>query len=284
MFYLVTQLPLTNIQQSYPSINPLPLSSWFCKLWMYSDWGLVNTSPMIILYISVERLVNVKFTAKRLILRKNRNILIFTLIVTFINLIFYIPVCFYYYVDVSIINDTNASLTTTSLSCTISAEDNLKVSWMYLIFNGIVPYFLMIFFTLWLCYTIYQSRRRTEANRNIRKDVKFTITSISLNLAFIVLTLPESIADFYSEIFVDNGYMFCNLLFHSSYAINFYFLFAFNSVIRAEVLFFFRINNKKVSNDIILRMNTLTMQPRESIKGRSDYKTSAFVPRRGTNY
>jgi hypothetical protein len=78
MFYLITQLPLTNIQQSYPSINPLPLSSWFCKLWMYSDWSLVNTSPMIILYISVERLVNVKFTAKRLILRKNRNILIFT--------------------------------------------------------------------------------------------------------------------------------------------------------------------------------------------------------------
>ncbi len=154
---------------------------------------------------------------------------------------------------------------------------------MYLIFNGIIPYFLMIFFTLWLCFTIFQSRRRTEANRNIRKDVKFTITSISLNLAFVLLTLPVSIADFYSEIFVDNGYMFCNLLFHSSYAINFYFLFAFNSVIRAEVFLIFRVNNKKISNDANFRLNTLTMQPRESVKEGLGYKTSAFVSRRGTN-
>ena len=90
MFYLITQLPITNLQQSYPSINPLTEAEWFCKLWMFSDWSLANISPMILLYISVERLVAVKFPAKRFLLRKTKNILLFTIVVTIINLIFYI--------------------------------------------------------------------------------------------------------------------------------------------------------------------------------------------------
>jgi hypothetical protein len=253
MVYLVTQVPLLNIQQSYPSINPLTRSSWFCKLWMFSDYALVDTSPMIILYISVERLVAVKFPAKRFILRKHKIILIYTLVITVINLIYFIPVYLYYHIGVKFENETNSTI----LSCTVSKEDNEVISWMYLIFDCLIPYCLMIFCTLWLCYTIFQSRSRTEANRNIRKDVRFTITSISLNIAFIVLTFPISVANFVSSMFVDSIFQFCNLLFFTSYTVNFYFLLAFNRVIREEVYSFLGIRkNNPQLNTLSLRQTT----------------------------
>ena len=239
MFYLITQLPITNIQQSYPSINPLIMAEWFCKLWVYTDLALANTSTMILLYISVERLVAVKFPAKRLTLRKHKSILMFTIVITVINLIYYIPVYMYYHLNISNVNETNL----TSVSCTISTKDNQVISWMYLVFGEALPDLLMILCTLSLCMTIFQSRGRTEANRNIRKDVRFTITSITLNLAFIALTLPISVVNFFSNIFVDTIFSFCNILFFSAYAVNFYFLFAFNSIFREEIFSLMRINH-----------------------------------------
>ena len=232
MFYLVTQLPITNLQQSYPSLNPLTRAEWFCKLWIYSDLALPNTSPMILLYISIDRLVAVKFPAKRLIMRKHKNILLFTVVITLINLIYYIPMLFYYYVGIHVEPETNL----TRLSCTIDKEDNIIINWMYVAFNEVIPYFLTVLCTILLCVTIFQSRRRTEANQNIRRDVKFTITSISLNVAFIVLTLPISVVNFFSNIFVDTVFKFCNILFFSAYGINFYFLVIFNSIFREDLL------------------------------------------------
>jgi hypothetical protein len=246
MVYLVTQVPLINIHQSYPSINPLPYSSWFCKLSMYSDYALADTSPMILLYISIERLVAVKFPSKRFNLRKHKMILLYTLVITIVNLIYFIPVYLYYHIDSEFVNETNSTI----LSCTVSKEDNEVISWIFLVFDCIIVYLLMIFCTLWLCYTIFQSRLKTEANCNIRKDIRFTLTSISLNVAFIALTFPISIANFASSMFVDSIFQFCNLLYFTSYTVNFYFLLAFNKVIREEVFSFFGINkiNRELSN------------------------------------
>lgn len=255
MLFMITQVPIVNLAQSYPSINPLPRSEFFCKLWMFSDYALDNTSPMIIFYISVERLIAVKFPAKRHILKKHQNVLIFTIVITIVNLIYYIPVYLYYYIDVKVINTTNGT-TETLLACKIEDIDNDMVSWMYLTFNCAIPYVLMVCCTLFLCLTIFQSRKRTEANKNIRKDVKFTITSISLNVAFIVLTFPISIANFFGQTFVGTAFKFCNLLFFSSYTVNFYFLVAFNSIIKAEVLRFFRLKPKSASNNTTAKMST----------------------------
>jgi hypothetical protein len=253
MVYLVTQLPLSNIHQSYPSVNPMSDSSWFCKFWFFTDYGLANTSPMILLYISIERFVAVKFPSKRFILRKHTAVVLFTIGITVINLIFYIPVYLDYFIDVTFVNGTNQTVQ----SCNISGEDNEVISWMFLVFNCIIVYILMIFCTLWLCYTIFQSRSRTEANRNIRKDIRFTLTSISLNVAFIALTFPISISNFATSMFYDSIFQFCNLLFYSSYTVNFYFLFAFNKIIREEVYSFLRINKiKRESSNPSLRPTT----------------------------
>jgi len=161
----------------------------------------------------------------------------------------------YYYIDVSLDNITNSTLTR-EVSCKIEDSDNELISWMYLIFNCVIPYVLMVLCTLLLCLTIFKSRRRTEANKNIRRDVKFTITSISLNVAFIILTFPISIANFFGTTFVGTVFKFCNLLFFFSYTLNFYFLVAFNSIIRKEMLIFLKLKPEATSNRPTLGINS----------------------------
>jgi len=96
----------------------------------------------------------------------------------------------------------------------------------------------------------------------IRKDIRFTLTSISLNLAFVALTFPISIANFLSSLFVDSIFKFCNLLFFSSYGVNFYFLFAFSKVIREEVYSFLRIKKPQTRvSQAPLRQTTAARDP-----------------------
>jgi hypothetical protein len=69
-----------------------------------------------------------------------------------------------------------------NLSCTINNKDDFFIFSMFLVFNSFIPNLLMILCTICLCYTVFQSRRKTQANQNIIKDIKFTIISLSLNL------------------------------------------------------------------------------------------------------
>jgi hypothetical protein len=65
-------------------------------------------------------------------------------------------------------------------------------------------------------------------NRKFQKDIKFSITSIGLNLIFILFNLPVSIAILFGQ--SDIIFALCYFIFYLSYGINFFILIFFNSI------------------------------------------------------
>ena len=250
--YLITQLPLLNLMLSYPQIDPVSKSVWFCKLYNYFDYALAQLSPMLLVYISVERLVSIKYPAKRFFLKKHKNICIYTVLVTIFNLVYYIEVALYHdlhvqYQNTTVDNQTVFGDETTTVCTMKNTEEVETVAHMFMVEYTLVPYVLMVACTILMCYTIYSSRRTFNTGNHIRKDLKFTVTSISLNLVFILCSLPISLANFFTSYMTGMLFVFTDYLFFASYGVNFYLFLVFNSLIRREFFSMFYRTSLRVS-------------------------------------
>jgi hypothetical protein len=78
----------------------------------------------------------------------------------------------------------------------------------------------------------------SKVKRRIRKDIKFSITSIFLNVVFIILNLPLCVIYLDEDNFDKNSvsYVVSLYLFYTTYAINFYLFLVVNSSFRNEFL------------------------------------------------
>ncbi len=116
---------------------------------------------------------------------------------------------------------------------------------MDLVNSTLMPFSLMFIFSILLIYTIFKSRLRILRldspldRKRLRKDIKFALTCILLNVTFVILNLPVCIANLLTDVSDFYYQSFMNLFF-CSFCINYYVLFFFNSVFRKEFLFMFR--------------------------------------------
>ena len=120
-----------------------------------------------------------------------------------------------------------------------------KVMYMMDLVNStLMPFSLMFIFSILLIYTIFKSRLRILRldspldRKRLRKDIKFALTCILLNVTFVILNLPVCIANLLTDVSDFYYQSFMNLFF-CSFCINYYVLFFFNSVFRKEFLFMF---------------------------------------------
>jgi hypothetical protein len=165
--------------------------------------------------------------------------------IVLLNIIFYSPI-----LNLLSLKPLSLNLTTSQEDGSALFKDDVKcdfdssVRWIIdlidLINFAIVPFALMLIFSLLMIVTIFKSRLRIlrltnlhDKNR-LKKDIKFAVTSIILNLFFIILNLPLCIQNFVE---IENFYIEdINLCFYlSNFCINFYVLVASNSIIRSEV-------------------------------------------------
>ena len=218
--YLI-QIIFQYLEYSY-DIHLINASDTFCKIYQYFSFSLCPISCFILCYISFDRYISITYPSRRFILRKEKSQLIFYLIIFIFNSIYYIPIAFESAV-INIDNDTNV----TSLQCNfIDSKAQEILSWMDLANFVIVPFSLMTIISLLLIYTIFASRRRTGgsvlSNRNLNKDIKFSITCLALNLIFLILNLPLAIIGLFPVNYSSSFYSFFYYLFMFSYAVNFY--------------------------------------------------------------
>jgi hypothetical protein len=199
-----------------------------CRLTSYFWYTTDPLSPMILVYISIERFILIKYPNKRVILNKKINQYIYMIILIGFNLIINIWVVF----DYDLINIQNL---------TKCASENKRSRYLLILNSHLIPYSLMITFTLLLIYSTFKSRRRVIANytnrqnRTFKRDIKFALSSLSLNFIFILFNLPVSFRSyFYPDLFL--FFLYLHLF---SFSINFYLLFIFNSLFRKQFLSFF---------------------------------------------
>ena len=116
----------------------------------------------------------------------------------------------------------------------------------------ILPFSLMIIFSILLILSIFKSRSRININDSIRerkrlfKDIKFSISLISMNLLFILLNLPIEILSFLAKDYLTFGYLYVafGYIYYLASAINFYLIFLTNSLFRKEFLLLLKIKSK----------------------------------------
>jgi hypothetical protein len=96
----------------------------------------------------------------------------------------------------------------------------------------------MFIFSSLIILAIFQSRNRVMRNiveqRNFKQDIRFSVTSLSLNIIFLILNLPMSLIGF-STSFSNFEFRLCLYIFLCNYAINFYVILLTNSLVRKEL-------------------------------------------------
>ena len=221
------------------NFDPTTLSSIACKIYHFMNYSLDALSPCCLVYISVEKYIAIAFPSKRFIFKSQKNQIIFLVSLYLFNFVYHLNVPF----SVDVISYENVSYCTS-----ISYESQLIFVNMDLVNYIIIPFSLMIIFSILLIVTIFKARMRvrlydaTRESKRLKQDIRFAMSLLSMNLLFLLLNLPIVIYSFIS--YPDNSDLFliiayiCNL----SYGSNFYLILLTNTLFRAE---FFSLFNKK---------------------------------------
>jgi hypothetical protein len=230
------------IQINY-NLNLFPLFVDFvCQINQYVTYAVGTMSSWILVTISMDRFIYIAFSRRFPFLFKNkfRSFMIF-LIVT-CNLVFYLPMAWNSHV-VRMNNVTNQTI------CLDYAFETAY--WMNFFGSLIVPFCLLIFFTVALIVYIKKSRRRvnvavvSSGNRFIvetSRDTKFVVTSLTLNLIFLILNLPLAVYEILNTLVhlsPEVNLFLINLtvtLWNVFYASDFYVQLAVNSIVRDQFL------------------------------------------------
>lgn len=213
------------------------ISQFSCKITKFITYSYFPISVYLLIWISIERFISIKYPNMKLIKNKFAQFWIILIVVIY-NCIIYIPVPLFF----SLTNNTNNTI------CYLSDDYSNLIKIIDLLQSTVLPFILMVVFSLLLMHTIFQSRlrilrmtRQLDRSR-LKKDIKFAITSITLNALFIVLNLPLNVFEL-MKINSDLREYFYFVFFFGS-CVNFHVLFFSNPIFRKEVVCLFRIKNK----------------------------------------
>jgi hypothetical protein len=221
--------------------NISTVSELLCKMYNYLNYSLCPISPMLLCYISMDRFVAIRLPSSKGTMRRERNQLLYFMIILTFNALYYIPMPFAY----SIIN-LSESTNQTRLTCYFAEFRKIGVilSWMDLANYVLMPFTLMFLCSFLIIFTIFQSRRNVsrnqKSNKNLDRDIRFSVTCFVLNLLYLLLNLPLAIILLFPINFSATFFSLTNYLFYLSYAVNFYILLFTNSLIRRQFLELFK--------------------------------------------
>lgn len=209
-----------------------------CKLWFYINYGFG------LVYISMDRFISIKYPAKRYMMRKRNNQLIFLIFTVVSNLLYYLPVVYNY--NILIVTNTTNGTAGLTVCTFIDLDSQNVVAYMDLANRALLPFILILIFSVLLTIEIFKSRKRilehfnVEDNRYYYNEIRLSITSLCLNFIYCILQMPISIYDLIPEYYLLPFYSFTYFLFYLSYAINSYVILFSNSLFRDQCFLFFR--------------------------------------------
>lgn len=252
LFLFVTFIDRSAFHSEFDLIT---FSSLICKMYPYLNRIFSTLSPMLLVYISVERYVSLQDLTKRFVLRNYKNQLLYLCVIILFNLVYYSPCLFFLELELELFDEVEKNETEYVFKCIIQNEKLKK--WLPLmdLFNRvIVPCSLMVIASIMLISSIRRSRIRvlrdytSYENRVLFKikDIKLAITSISMNVLYMVLTLPLPICLLFGDDFSEVTINITFHLFFMSYSLNLFIVYVSNSLFRNEFMIFFNIRRRTI--------------------------------------
>jgi len=209
-------------------------SLFSCKSYWYISYVLGPISPMLNVYISIERYISIVYPEKKHILLNNKTQLIYVIALTLFNLALYVPVG----LKLNFVNEYNQTV------CDYEDWTNGVSYWgsiigyLDLTNHVILPSALLIIFTSLIIYTIFTTRRsranssNTRANRAFQKNVKFSLIIVILNMFYVLFSLPLLILLLFPNYLSSPFYVSFTFVYYLAYSCNFYLIFSVNSFFR----------------------------------------------------
>ena len=231
------------------------ISSYWCKIFVYFNYCICPISSWSIVFISVERMASI--TSPKLSKLFNKRIFQFRLCLFIIifSLIYYIPFALFNDLITDEDNSQNNS-NNTNVVCTYVDDLYSEVLPLMDLFNSaLIPFIVLTLTSINTIYSIFKSRSKfsnhqsdnqnisnnnrlpTNTNRNekFKKDIKFAITLIILNIIYLFFNLPICITNYIDT--TDFAYILTLYIFYANFATNFWIFFIFNSLFRNELIY-----------------------------------------------
>jgi hypothetical protein len=217
-------------------------SIYSCKILGYFVYLIPSFSIWILVVISIDRFVSIAYPTRFLFRKLKKYQITISLSIIVFHAFYWLPAPFL--ANISSNNSKNESN-----NC---YPGTLAVDIMDLMDSSLLPSFFMFISTSLTLRVIFKSRRRSQNNqdhqqsRTKSKDVKFAISSISLNVFFFILNMPLTsffLIRNFVEIHLELKRLIrsiCEILYHTNYANIFFISYIFNSMFRKEFISFIR--------------------------------------------
>jgi len=229
-------------------IDLFKFTYFLCKFLKYIDYSIPQLSGWLLVGISIDRFISIQFS-KFYITKKYWLQKLIILGAFVCNLIAFTPVLIYAELRPNI--SINISINNYGFSeCNFFEKDSL-IDNIDLIYGFAVPFLFMFTFSGLLIFIIFKSRLKilhlsNQHDRNrLKKDIKFAVSSIFINLFFFILNIVTCV---YTNEKLSVEYDISLWVYYISFCVNFYILFAFNSIFRKKIFFLFNFRSKYSNN------------------------------------
>lgn len=173
-------------------------SDWMCVLLVLMVFVPPGISAWLEATISIDRLLYLIKPMRCFLLLKRRSIQTIILIVIIIqNIIIYLPLVSNYKIG----NESSIDALTNSRLCKMRSESvQAAITWIDLLNFSILPFLIMLGSSFFSIRSLYNSRKSlfvnhsmSQSRRRDSKDRHFAVSSLLLNLIFIVFNLPITV-------------------------------------------------------------------------------------------
>jgi hypothetical protein len=230
-------------------------SDFVCKITDFSEHTLGAIEAWILVCISLDRFINIKFNNRYSLLssRKFQASLMTTVVI--FNVLFYSLMIWNSELK-NIFNTSNSTFNSSFESnvtlyfCENSADR--VIYWMDLFNSVVIPFIFMIVINALMISHIKKSRKRihqvsSHNKKTLLMDRKFAILAITYNFLFLVLNLPNMVfllVSVYVNIEPELNtflYYITATIYYNLFAIEFFVQFVANSLFRAQAITLFKL-------------------------------------------
>jgi hypothetical protein len=183
-------------------------------------------SPYLLIYISIEKLISIKYPSETFFLRKKETQLIYFIGILAFNFVYYLPVAYVFKIDYQ--NETNLTLIT---NCKVNDFNFFTIiNFMDIVNRLVVPIVIMAVNTYFMVNSIHRLRQRVsdhfnlDNHNNFREKINILFSLIFMNISYIILELPLPIISF---VILLEGDLYFSFLYlgYLGYAINIFVIF-----------------------------------------------------------
>ncbi len=175
------------------SIGLVYFHFFFCKLLIFFTLSLCSLSSFVLIYILIESFLSIKYPVESNLLRKNKPQFIYTIVIFFINLLYFSPIILSYNITQLKSTKINNNNVTSNLTCALESKNEILLTFINRI---LLPLILILFFSTILVYKILKSKNRINTfyndreRRQFKNDVYLSVISILFNFIQYSFSLP----------------------------------------------------------------------------------------------